>query len=175
MTVSGSGVGHLFEAIKPGLKSMLGQFDFAGGICAGAVFALLAWKEPAAALRIGSVGASFMGIALGAVIGGLSIQAAYLDTNFLRKLRTIEESKVLPAGEADPVRLLRPNLITAVLGVLAVLALLVLSGCSVSTPLWFLAPIAAVAGLLMVWTLLSVIACLGMLVQFVNLRNDSVS
>ena len=154
---------HLWRAIDLKLSELL-QLDLWIGLagCAGAVTAALV--APTALLSTLGVASQVMGIVVGAVIAGVSIQAAFFDQAFLRKLRAINR---------DPVAYLAPFLFTAVIGVAAMLGMLVLSALTASTIPAVLAIIGGLTGLLTVWALASILPCLATLVQFIGLKMDA--
>jgi hypothetical protein len=105
-----------------------------------------------------------VGVVVGAVIAGISFQAAFMDQAFLRKLRAIDR---------DPVHYLAPFLFTALLGVVSMLLLIVLSALSPTAPRLAYALTAPPAGMLTAWTIASLIPGLSTLVQFVGLKMDA--
>lgn len=154
---------HLWRAIDLKLSEIL-QLDFLIGLFGGAGAVTAALLAPAALLNTLGVASQVMGVVVGAVIAGVSIQAAFFDQSFLRKLRAIGR---------DPVRYLAPFLFTAVLGVVAMLGMLVLSTLTATTRVPVLAVIGGLTGFLTVWALASVLPCLATLVQFIGLKMDA--
>lgn len=154
---------HLWRAIDLRLSEIL-QLDFWIGLAGagGAVTASI--LAPAALLNTLSVASQVMGVVLGAVVAGVSIQAAFFDQEFLRKIRAINR---------DPVSYLAPFLFTAVLGVIAMLGMLVLATLTPATKPPVLATIGGLTGFLTVWALASVLPCMATLVQFIGLKMDA--
>ncbi|GGB81337.1 hypothetical protein GCM10011314_21180 [Knoellia flava] len=151
---------HLWRAIDLKLSEIL-QFDLWVGVAGGAGAVAAALVAPSALLNTLGVASQVMGIVVGAVIAGVSIQAAFFDQAFLRKLRAISR---------DPVSYLAPFLFTAVLGVAAMIGMLVLSALTPTTIPAVLATIGGITGLLTVWALASILPCLATLVQFIGLK-----
>lgn len=138
--------------------------DLLVGVLGGAGGVWLAISSPDGLEASVPIAAALVGIVIGAVIAGVAIMAAFLDQSFLRKVREIGK---------EPVRYLKGFLFTAVLGVVAALALLVLSALPSTTTTWVLAIAAGIAGLAATWALASVIPNLGTLVQFIGLQFDA--
>lgn len=154
---------HLWGAIKLRPSEIL-QLDFWVGLAGGAGAVTASILAPAAFLNTLSVASQVMGVVVGAVVAGVSIQAAFFDQAFLRKIRAINR---------DPVRYLAPFLFTAVLGVIAMLGMLVLATLTPETMPPVLATIGGLTGFLTVWALASVLPCLATLVQFIGLKVDA--
>lgn len=152
---------HLFRALDFHLSEIL-RVDLAAGVigCGAAIW--LAINHPERVPQVLTIGQSLVGVILGAVVAGVSIQVAFLDASFLRKLRAINRS---------PVRYIAPFLFTVVLGVVAMLVLLTLSAMNAEGPAYV--TISAIAGLLTVWAVASLIPGLDTLVQFVGLKLDA--
>ncbi|MYW96073.1 hypothetical protein [Amycolatopsis rubida] len=112
-----------------------------------------------------AIGAALAGVVIGGVIAGMAIQAAGLDTEFLRKLNKL--------GIATE-RYLTPFLSTTLIGVLAVAMLIVWGAMAQIQPAWIAGIAGTTAGGLALWSLASLIPALGTLVQFVGLRQESI-
>lgn len=154
---------HLWGALDLKLSELL-QADFFLGLLGGAGALTLALIAPDALLGGVAIAAGLVGVILGAVIAGVSIQAAFFDQAFLRKLRAIRK---------DPVYYLAPFLFTAVLGVAAMLGLLVLSVLSPATHPAVLGVVGGLTGFAVVWTIGSLLPSLATLVQFIGLKMDA--
>lgn len=139
-------------------------FDLLVGALGGGGGIWLAIKHPSVLGYEVILVATVVGVVLGAVIAGVAILAAFLDQEFLRKLRAIGR---------EPVRYVAPLLFTAFLGVVASLFLVVLGGVPPSAPTAVRATAAGLAGFTATWTLASVIPNLRMLVQFIGLQFDA--
>lgn len=103
-------------------------------------------------------------IVVGFGIAGIGVQAAFMDEEFLRKVKLIG---------ADPARYLRNLLLTIVIGIGAALMILLLAALPLSAPDWLRATSASLAGLLTVWTLASVPSNLSTLIAFIRVREDA--
>ena len=154
---------HLWRAIDLKVSEIL-QVDFLVGLAGGAGAVTAAIVAPAALLGTLGVASQVMGVVVGAVIAGVSIQAAFFDQSFLRKLRAIGR---------DPVVYLAPFLFTAVLGVVAMIGMLVLATLTATTRPPVLPVVGGITGFLTVWALASVLPCLATLVQFIGLKMDA--
>jgi hypothetical protein len=154
----------LADALDFRLSEVL-RYDLYVGLLGGVGAAVLAVARPEVITSLVGIAAALVGVVIGAVVAGVAMLAAFMDQSFLRKLRAINR---------DPVRYMAPFLFTAVLGVGASLCLLVLRSLP-SRPEWLLSTAAFITGTLVVWTLVSVIPNLGMLVQFVGLKVDATS
>lgn len=139
------------------------RYDFLIGVAGGVGGLVLALLAPE---RIGDLillAGAVVGVVIGAVIAGVAVLTAFFDQSFLRKLG---------ASGHEPVRFMRPFLFTATVGVVALLFLFVLAALP-NKPTGVYAPMAALAGLCCVWTLVSVLPGLDMLVQFVGLQHEA--
>lgn len=154
---------HLWTALDFRLSELL-RLDLGVGALFGAAALVLSFTKPDALLRAAPGAVGVVGVIVGAVIAGISFQAAFMDQAFLRKLRAIE---------SDPVYYLAPFLFTAVLGVAAMLALIVMSALSPTTPKIFIALVGTPTALITAWTIASLIPGLATLVQFVGLKMDA--
>lgn len=112
-----------------------------------------------------AIGAALVGVVIGGVIAGMAIQAAGLDTEFLRKLNKLDIATE---------RYLTPFLSTTLIGVLAVAMLIVWGAVAQIQPRWIPGIAGAAAGGLALWSLASLIPALGTLVQFVGLRQEAI-
>jgi hypothetical protein len=141
------------------------RFDLIlAGLGAVAV-AVAAYISPTTIVAVSPWFAASAGVAIGAVIAGLSVLVAFLDQPFLRKLRAIQ---------ADPVTYLAPFMFTAVIGVFAVILLTATACFTATAPAQVFVPVAALAGFSGLWTLLSLIPGLDTLVQIVHLKIDAI-
>lgn len=138
--------------------------DLVVGLVAGGLWVWLALDHPKRLLGLTGPAAGVVGVVLGGVLAGAAIQTAFLDTSFLRKLEAIGR---------NPVRYLLPFLFTAVLGVVAMFALLVLAALRPNDCPLLLAISGGLAGWFASWTIASLIPALGTLVQFIGLRQDA--
>ena len=155
---------YLWRAIRFRPGEILRAADFwLGMVSAGGAIAL-AVVTPDALLRGVTVASGLVGVIIGAVIAGVAVQAAFMDQQFLQKLRAIDR---------DPVRYLAPFLFTAVIGVFAILALIVLSTLSVKSATVLLSIFGGLAAFFTVWTISSLLYCLAALVQFMGLKMDA--
>ncbi|MGA3537746.1 hypothetical protein ACK8GE_00345 [Micromonosporaceae bacterium DT194] len=154
---------HLWEALDFKLSELL-RMDLGVGVAFGLAALALSFTEPDAVVRAAPGAIGVVGVIVGAVIAGISFQAAFMDQAFLRKLRAIE---------SEPVYYLAPFLFTAVLGVISMFALIVMSAVSPEAPEGLIALISAPTALLTTWTIASLIPGLATLVQFVGLKMDA--
>ncbi|WP_434743437.1 hypothetical protein [Micromonospora sp. SH-82] len=154
---------HLWRALDFRLSELL-RADFGTGAAFGVAALILSFSHPDAVLRAAPGAIGVVGVIVGAVIAGISFQAAFMDQAFLRKLRAIQ---------SEPVYYLAPFLFTAVLGVISMLALIVMSAVSPQAPETLIALISAPTTLLTTWTIASLIPGLSTLVQFVGLKMDA--
>jgi len=154
---------HLWSVLNFKLGEIL-QIDFCLGIIGGVGAVVLALQEPEAALRGVSISAGLVGVIIGAVLAGLSVQVAFMDQAFLRKIRAIGR---------NPTYYLAPLFFTATIGIFAMLAILILSILSAKSPVALLAPVCGVTGFLTIWTTVSLLHCMATLVQFVGLKVDA--
>ena len=154
---------HLWEALDFSLSEVL-RLDFVVGLVGGGAAVWLALSRPAALQPVAGVAVGVVGVIIGAVIAGLSVQAAFLDQAFLRKVVAIGR---------DPVRYLAPFLFTAVIGVLAMLLLITLASLTPSVNKAVLGTVAGLTGFFTVWTVVSLLPGLATLIQFVGLKVDA--
>ncbi|MCE0488137.1 hypothetical protein [Ornithinimicrobium sediminis] len=147
------------------------QFDFVLALLGTVLAAVRVYFSPSSLEVLQELSGALLGIVLGAVLAGAAIQAAFMDPELLRNLYRIGR---------DPIRYLRPFLFTATLAVLGLLASFVVA--LLPPPAVFLSDAEArltVAAAAMVvtfpalWCVLSLLPCMGMLVQFVGLKSDS--
>ncbi|MEV2242209.1 hypothetical protein [Micromonospora sp. NPDC049891] len=154
---------HLWEALDFRLSELL-RVDLGVGVVFGVAALALSFTHPDAVVRAAPGAIGVVGVIVGAVIAGISFQAAFMDQAFLRKLRAIE---------SEPVYYLAPFLFTAVLGVISMLALIVMSAVSPTAPKALIALVSTPTALLTTWTIASLIPGLATLVQFVGLKMDA--
>ncbi|MEW2429103.1 hypothetical protein AB0877_13915 [Micromonospora sp. NPDC047644] len=154
---------HLWEALDFKLSEVL-RVDLGVGVAFGIAALALSFSHPDAVLRAAPGAIGVVGVIVGAVIAGISFQAAFMDQAFLKKLRAIE---------SEPVYYLAPFLFTAVLGVTSMLALIVMSAVSPKAPEALIALVSTPTALLTTWTIASLIPGLATLVQFVGLKMDA--
>src|SRR5688572_22999140 len=102
---------HLFRALDFHLSELL-RIDLGLGVLGGGGAIWLALNHPQRVATSLSLSQSLVGVILGAVVAGVSIQAAFFDPSFIRKIRAIGR---------DPVHYMAPFLFTVVLGVAAML------------------------------------------------------
>lgn len=155
---------NLWQALDSFRPSEILRWDLAVGVVVGTGAAWMAVVTPSAVAGALPVVAGLVGVVIGAVVAGVAVQAAFLDQAFLRKLRLIGR---------EPVRYLAPLLFTAVLGVGAGIAVLVLSVVISMWPTAVVATLSGITGLLAAWTLTSLIYDLNMIVQFVRLQDEA--
>jgi hypothetical protein len=154
---------HLWAALDFKLSEVL-RLDLGVGVVFGTAALVLSFTYPDAVVRAAPGAIGVVGVIVGAVIAGISFQAAFMDQTFLRKLRAIEY---------EPVYFLAPFLFTAVLGVASMLLLIMLSAVSPKAPEPWIALVGTPTALLTAWTIASLIPGLATLVQFVGLKMDA--
>jgi hypothetical protein len=154
---------HLWSGINFNLSEVL-RIDFWLGLAAGGGGAAIAVIDPSAALRGDAIASGLVGVILGAVIAGVSVQAAFMDQAFLQKLRDIGR---------EPIRYLAPFIFTAVIGVFAMLGLIVLALLSDKSNKVLLGIATGITGFFSIWTIVSLLYCLATLVQFMGLKMDA--
>jgi hypothetical protein len=153
----------LREALDFRLSEIL-RYDFYIALV-GLVGGILAEVESIASLPLLiAVAAGLVGVIIGAVIAGVAVLAAFMDQVFLRKLKAINK---------EPIRYLAPFIFTAVLGVIAALAVLAVSAVPTDAPGWLRGTAGGLAGFLVTWTITSLLPDLKMLVDFVGLKMDA--
>lgn len=150
----------LLKALSFNLDEVV-RWDFVIGLGFAAGGVALAVNAPALlSQQVVPVAATLVGVVIGAVIAAAAILGAFLDQEFLRKLKRIER---------DPVYYFAPFLFTAFLGVVGEILLLVILPLE-TAPTWLLATLAGFGGQAIGWTLGSLIYDLDMLVQFLQLQ-----
>lgn len=138
------------------------QFDFWLGAAAGGLFAWASWTHPEAVLRPTSAALGLVGVVLGSVIAGVAIQTAFMDQEFLRKLKAINSA---------PIRYLAPFIYSALLGIGAMVGLLGLSVVTASWAQWLISLMSGAAWFLTVWCVASLLPCLAMITQLADLKS----
>lgn len=147
------------------LSEILG-WDLGIGLVSGGLAAWLGVAAPDRLTAMLPIAAGLVGVVIGAVVAGVAVMAALLDQEFLRKLTLIGR---------EPVRYVAPLLFTVLLGVLAALAILGTAALP-SESLESLRGLSSGAvGLLVVWTLTSLLRDLSMLVAFIRLQVEASS
>jgi hypothetical protein len=154
----------LREALDFRLFSELLKYDLYIAIAGGVGGTVAAVKSITPLPLLISVAAGLVGVIIGAVIAGVAVLAAFMDQVFLRKLKAINR---------EPVRYLAPFIFTAVLGVVASLALLIFAAMPSDAPGWLRGVAGCLAGLFVTWTIASLLPDLKMLVDFVGLKMDA--
>lgn len=152
---------NLLPALDFKLSELL-RIDLALGIAGAAGGLVLALRAPERVSGILPMSQGLVGVVLGAVVAGVSIQVAFFDASFLRKLRAIHR---------DPIQYLAPFLFTVVLGVVAMLWLLVVAALTPTGPVFV--TMVTIGSLMTVWTIASLLPGLDTLVQFVGLKMDA--
>lgn len=150
----------LKKALDFNLSEVL-SYDLAAGAVGGGLWGLTSALEPTAMPGVRFAVIPLLGAIIGVVVAAAAIQAAFLDRDFLLRLRLINR---------EPVRYLAPALFTAFIGVLAVLAVLLAILTAPLLPTSLVVAVDVVAGMLSVWTLVSLIPVLSMIVAFLSLR-----
>lgn len=154
---------RLISKLDHGLGEIF-KYDLYLG-CAGAVGAIyLSLHDPKMIGALVPVAMGIVGVVIGAVIAGMAVVAAFMDGIFLRKLHKIGKGAR---------RYVTPFAITAALGVLAALILLVARVTVAMGPEWLRVGSAGFAGLFGVWTIASVLPLLSLAIDFVDLKNDA--
>ncbi|MER7586912.1 hypothetical protein ABTW72_05170 [Micromonospora sp. NPDC127501] len=154
---------HLWTALDFKLSELL-RVDLAIGVLFGVAALALSFTYPDAVLRAAPGAIGVVGVIVGAVVAGISFQAAFMDQAFLRKIRAIG---------MDPVYFLAPFLFTAVLGVVAMLGLIVLAALSPKAPEVAIAVVSTPTALITTWSIASLVPGMATLVQFVGLKMDA--
>lgn len=166
-----SGSRYLAAQVVPLAGTSLRQIDFLGALVLSVVGAVLTIIRPELQSQVIANSATLLGVLLGAVLAGVAIQAAFMDESFLRAVNGIGE---------DPVKYMRPFLFTAVLAVGGIVVSIF--GSMMLPPFSF---VPAFVGRILVgigtfgtllptlWCLLSLLPCLGVLVQFIGLKSDA--
>lgn len=154
---------HLWTALDFKISEMV-RIDLGIGAIFGLAALVLSFVNPESVLRSVAGAVQIVGVVVGAVIAGISFQAAFMDQAFLRKLRIIG---------SEPVYYLAPFLFTAVIGVAAMIGLVIMSALSPETPKLIIAIVSTPTALLTMWTIASLIPGLATLVQFVGLKMDA--
>jgi len=140
------------------------RFDLLLGILGGVGTGFLAAVHPEIVIAVSPWLAGTVGAIIGAVVAGISVQVAFLDQPFLRKLRAIGSS---------PVKYIAPFLFTAVLGVASAVFLIVMACFTPTAPQAAFVVTSGLGGTLGFWTVFSLIPGLDTLVQFVHLKIDA--
>lgn len=141
------------------------RVDLAVGFALGGVGGgLLAWLHPEGLPRVVTLVAALVGVVIGAVLAGIALLVAFLDAPFLRKLHAIERK---------PSYFLGPFVFTVMLGVLAGLLLVVLAALPIDVHEGVRIILTALAGLLSVWALTSLVPALATLVEFVDIQQTA--
>lgn len=154
-------MGQLRKALDFRASELLG-IDLLAAVGGGVGGAVLGIHHPQLVAESVSTVAGLVGVIIGAVLAGAAIQSAFMDERFLAKVHRIGR---------DPVAYLAPFLFTAVLGVLAAVALVLLATTAVTAPAWWRGVVTAGAGFLSLYTLVSLVPALDTLVQFIGLRS----
>lgn len=158
------GPSSLREALDFRLFSELLRYDLYIALVGGAGGVVAEVKSITALPLLISLAAGLVGVIIGAVIAGVAVLAAFMDQVFLRKLKAINR---------EPVRYLAPFIFTAVLGVIAALAVLVVAAVPSEAPGWLRGIAGGLAGFFVTWTITSLLPDLKMLVDFVGLKMDA--
>lgn len=154
---------HLWGALDFNLSDMW-RVDLLVGAGGGIAAGVVAGGSPQKVIDTAPWATAVVGAIIGAVVTGLSVQVAFLDQPFLRKLRAIG---------SDPVRFLAPFMFTAALGVISLLPTVIVANLNATTSTGVICTISAVAGFTAFWTVASVLPDLDTLVQFVRLKVDA--
>lgn len=150
--------------------SELIRLDLAAAVagCAGGVWIGIGGKHgtPVVDARYAALpaAAGLVGVVIGAVVAGVAVQAAFMDQAFIRKLNAINRR---------PVRYLTPFIVTAVLGLWAAIAIIVVAALSASAPAALRGMAYGLAGFLSIYTIASLWYGLKMLVDFVALKEEA--
>jgi hypothetical protein len=140
------------------------RWDLAGGLLGGIGSGWLQAEHSGAASSALPVAAGIVGVVIGAVVGGVAIIAAFMDTDFIKKIHQINK---------EPGRYITPFVFTALIGVFGALLLVIDAALPASAPPGLKDVIAGIAGFLTIWTLLSVVQLLSTLMDFVALKGDA--
>jgi gas vesicle protein len=135
-----------------------GELALAFAGAAGAVWISIAGPEQVD--DVASFTGSLVGVVIGAVIAAIAILTAPFNREFLRKLTAIDRN-------AEDY--LAPFVITALMGIAAVILIPIWSVLAPTGNTTVRALLGALAGALSFWTLASLVTALGTLVQFVQL------
>ena len=135
-----------------------GELALAFAGAAGAVWISIAGPEQVD--DVASFAGSLVGVVIGAVIAAIAILTAPFNREFLRKLTAIDRN-------AEDY--LAPFIITALMGIAAVILIPIWSVLAPTGNIAVRAVLGALAGALSFWTLASLVTALGTLVQFVQL------
>jgi hypothetical protein len=156
-------IGSLKEALDFKLSEVF-HYDLYCGVLAGIVGGLIGWRWPEQLAPFAAVASQLVGVVIGAVLACAAIQAAFLDQAFLRKLRAIGR---------NPTYYLAPFLFTAVIGVISMILLLAASLLTPTAPEIGRISLSSALLFFTVWTMVSLLPCLNMIVQFIGLRRDA--
>lgn len=159
-----SGTLRYFSMSKGIFLRSLGQYDFLVALVLSLMLTISELLSRRVFGIILDIGLNVSGVILGIVIAGAAIQAAFMDQEFLRKVSAIGK---------NPVTYIMPFLFTATL---TILVLLISILAKVAETLFAMpAPASATAtffiSLLICWAVLSLLPCLAMLAQFVQLKS----
>ena len=105
-----------------------------------------------------------LGVIVGAVLAALTILGALMQPELLRNLQAIDKK---------PGRYLAPFVFTALIGIAGMLVGLTLATLTTDDTPWLVAALGAATAGLCVWALASLVRCLGMVLQFVELLQES--
>lgn len=150
----------LAEAIDFHLSEML-RYDLGIGILGGIGGAIRWSRGVTDMVDFVGVVAGIVGVIIGAVLAAASIQAAFMDTSFLRKIQRLGYR---------PSHFLAPALFTGVIGVAATIATIVLISLPEGLASGWKAGAGGVAGFLVLYTIASLIPVLRMIVEFSDLK-----
>ena len=157
--------------MKKGLASKLDitlseilSYDLLLGVCGGAGGIYLAFHSPSSLHNVEGVAVGVVGVVIGTVVAGIAVIAAFLDTQFLRKIHQIGK-------RAE--RYVSPFAFTAAIGVISSLFLVFSIALPPHAPKWLMVTSAGASGLFTVWTLASFIPLLSNLMDFVGLKGDA--
>jgi hypothetical protein len=155
--------GRLIEKLDFKLHEVLG-YDLGIGVLGGVGALWLAFESPRSLTTAAAPAIGVVGVVIGAVVGGMAVIAAFMDGVFLRKIHRI-------GHRAD--RYITPFAFTAMIGVTAAMALIVLIALPGHAPKWLFVTVAGLSGLFTFWTVASVWQLLSMTLDFVGLKSDA--
>jgi hypothetical protein len=151
----------LLDAIDFKLFSELLRYDFLCAVLAGVGGAVRWAHRPLREVAIVGVAAGLVGVVIGAVIAAAALQAAFMDRGFLLKVAYLGYK---------PSYFLAPALFTATVGVFAALACVVILALPAEMPTWADATAGGVTAFFVVYTIVSLIPVLRMIVEFTDLK-----
>jgi hypothetical protein len=154
---------RLIEKLDLKLHEVL-KYDLGIGVLGGVGALWLAFESPKTLTTAAAPALGVVGVVIGAVVAGMAVIAAFMDGVFLRKIHRIGHR----AG-----RYVAPFASTAMIGVAAAIALIVLIALPSHPPKWLFVTTAGLSGLLTVWTVASVWPLLSMTLDFVGLKSDA--